>query len=85
MIIDLQQVMNSSLSLRLVSLLSQGLPSRLGYRIAYGLAEQITRRRESRLVQTIRANQWVVSGEKLKGEMLDYAVRETIRLARENK
>jgi KDO2-lipid IV(A) lauroyltransferase len=79
MTIDLQQVMNSSLGLRLISLLSRGLPPRLGYHIAYGLAEQITRRRTSRLVQAIRANQWIVSGERLKGETLDQAVRETLR------
>jgi KDO2-lipid IV(A) lauroyltransferase len=79
MIIDLRQVMDSSLSLRLISLLSRGLPPRLGYHIAYGLAEQITHHRTSRLVQTIRANQWVVSGERLKGATLDQAVHETLR------
>lgn len=79
MTIDLQQVMNSSLSLRFVSLLAQSLPPRLGYRIAYRLADQIARRRHSNVVQAVRANQWVVSRETLQGEALDQIVRETLR------
>ncbi|HUE98572.1 MAG TPA: hypothetical protein VMN99_04915 [Anaerolineales bacterium] len=79
MTIDLQQVINSSLSLRLVSSLAQRLPPRLGYHIAYGLAGQVARRRASKIVQAVRANQWVATGEVLEGEALDQAVRETLR------
>jgi lauroyl/myristoyl acyltransferase len=76
---DLQQVLNSSLSLRLVSLLAQHLPPRLGYRLAYTLADQIARRRSSHLVRAVRANQWVAGGEAGDSEALDRAVRETLR------
>jgi lauroyl/myristoyl acyltransferase len=79
MTIDLQQVINSSLSLRFVSLLAQHLPPQLGYRIAYSFAEQIARRRNSGLVRAVRANQWVASRESLQGEALDEAVDETLR------
>jgi lauroyl/myristoyl acyltransferase len=79
MTVDLQQVMNSSLSLRLISALAQRLPPRLGHQIAYGLAEQIARRRDPKFVQAIRANQWVVNGEKGERATLDRAVRETLR------
>jgi lauroyl/myristoyl acyltransferase len=79
MTIDLQQVINSSLSLHFVSSLAQRLPPRLGYRIAYWLAGQIARRRNSALVRAIRANQWVANGETLEGEVLDQVVRETLR------
>lgn len=79
MTIDLQQVINSSLSLRLISSLAHRLPPRVGYQIAYALAEQIARRRESRLVQAVRANQWVANGETLQGSALDEAVRRTLR------
>lgn len=75
--ISLQQVINSSLSLRLVSALAQRLSPRTGYRIADFAAEQIARQRNSRLVQAVRANQWVVHGERLEGEALDQVVRET--------
>ena len=79
MAIDLQQVINSSLSLRLVSSLARRLSPRLGYRIAYGLAGHIARRRDSILVRALRANQWVVNGEKLEGDALDNLVRDTLR------
>jgi phosphatidylinositol dimannoside acyltransferase len=79
MTFDLQQVINSSLSLRLVSSLAQRLPPRLGYRIAYGLAGQIARQRNSKLICALRSNQWVASGESLQGNALDRAVHETLR------
>jgi KDO2-lipid IV(A) lauroyltransferase len=79
MTIDLQKVLNSSLSVRFVSMLAQRLPPRLGYWIAYGLAHQIARRRNSRLIRAIRANQWIANGELLQGEALDEIVRQTLR------
>jgi phosphatidylinositol dimannoside acyltransferase len=79
MAIDLQPVINSSLSLRLVSSLAERLSPRLGYRIAYALAGHMARRRHSILVRAVRANQWVVNGEKLEGEALDQVVCDTLR------
>lgn len=79
MTIDLQQVVNSSLSLRVVSSLAERLPPGWGYRIAYALAEQLARRKNSRLIRAFRANQWVVSRESLQAEALDDAIRETLR------
>ena len=43
--ISLQRVLNSSLSLRLVSALAQRLPLRIGYRIAYFVADRIAAER----------------------------------------
>jgi lauroyl/myristoyl acyltransferase len=77
--IDLQQVVNSSLSLRLVSSLARSLPPWLGYRIAYRLADRIASRRNSRLIRAVRLNQWVANGENLQPEALDEVVRETLR------
>ena len=79
MAFDLQQVINSSLSLRLVSLLAQCLPPRVGHKIAYSLAEQIAHQRNSKVVQAMRANQWVVNDEALEGDTLDKLVRATLR------
>jgi lauroyl/myristoyl acyltransferase len=78
MTIDLQQVINSSLSLRLVSSLAHRLSPRVGYQIAYGFAEHIARRRNSKLIQAVRANQWIAQGETLQGEALDEVVRQTL-------
>lgn len=77
--VDLQQVINSSLSLRLVSAFARGLAPRWGYPVADFIAEQITRQRNSRVVRAVRANQWVVSGEGLNGNALDRVVHETFR------
>lgn len=77
--VDLQQVLNSSISLRLASALAQRLPPRVGYRVAYAIARQIARRKHSSVVRAVRANQWVVHGEAVDGEMLDQIVRETFR------
>ncbi len=79
MAFDLQQVINSSLSLRLISVLAQRLLPHLGYRIASGLAEQIARRSNLDVVRAIRTNQWVISGEVLEGDDLDKLVLETFR------
>ena len=76
---DLQQVINSSLSLRFVAALAQRLSPRVGHSIADFVAEQIARQRNSKLVQAVRANQWVVTGEVLRGEALDLVVRATFR------
>lgn len=79
MSIDLQQVINSSFGLRLVSVLARTLPPRLGHSIADTVAEGIARRRDSPLVRAVRANQWVVRGERLEAEALTQAVRDTFR------
>lgn len=77
-IVDLQQVLNSSLSLRLVSGLAQRLSPRVGYRFASHVADFLARQKESQLIRAIRANQWVIRGECLDGESLDDAVHETL-------
>lgn len=77
--IGLQQVLNSSLSLHLVSTLAQRLPPGVGYRIGSYVAEQIARRRNSKLVRALRLNQWVIHGGALHGEALDQVVRAALR------
>lgn len=79
MMINLQQIINSPVSLRIVSALAQRLPARIGYRVADAIADQIARRRDSSLVRAVRLNQWVVRGEVLDGKELDQAVQETFR------
>lgn len=75
--ISLQQIINSSLSLHLVSVLARRLSPRFGYPFAQFIANQIVRQRNSRLVRAIRANQWVIRRENLDGEALDRVVHET--------
>ena len=79
MALDLQQLINSSLSLRLMSAVARSLPPRLGHRVAFAIADLFARRPESGPVQAMRLNQWVASRQALEGEKLDQAVRETLR------
>jgi lauroyl/myristoyl acyltransferase len=77
--VDLQKIINSPLSLRLVSALAQRLPPWVGYHIADLAAAQITRQHNSGLVRAVRANQWVIRGENLDEETLNQVVHETFR------
>lgn len=79
MTIDLQQLINSSISLRLASALARSMPPRPGYRIACGIAALMARRRNSGLIRAVRANQWVVSGGTLDARALDQAVQRALR------
>ena len=79
MAINLQRVNDSPLVISLVSALGRLLPLKLGHSLADFVAGQIANRRDSQMVQAIRANQWVARGESLGKEALDQAVRETLR------
>lgn len=75
---DLQKVLNSSISLRLVSALARTLHPEVGYRLASLVGDYLARQRASALVCAIRANQWVINGGTLGGLSLDAAVRKTL-------
>jgi KDO2-lipid IV(A) lauroyltransferase len=47
--------------------------------MAYAIARQIARQRHSHVVRAVRANQWVIHGEVMDGEILDHLVGETFR------
>ena len=76
---DLQTFLNSRQAGILAFRISRSLPSGLGHRLARSIADRISTRRQLPLVQAIRANRWVVSGEELSGSQLDQAVRENLR------
>ncbi|MGE5250984.1 MAG: lysophospholipid acyltransferase family protein [Bacteroidota bacterium] len=79
MAIDLQQVINSSFGLRLVSLLGRTVPPALGHPFAAAVADRFARRNHSALVRAMRSNQWIVRGESPDREALDRAVRAALR------
>ena len=79
MSIDVQQVINSPFAVLFLSLVARRIPPRLGYQLCNLLGGWVSARRTSKLIQTIRANQWVVRGANLKMEALDRAVRETLQ------
>ena len=81
MSLEIQQIINSNFGVSLVSALGRGIPPWLGHRLSDFVAERISARRNSKMVQAVRANQWVISGEKLEKAALDEAVRQTFRNA----
>ena len=76
--INLQNIINSPFGVGLASFVGQNLPPSVGYRIADLVAEWIAGHRQSRLVQGIRTNQWVIRGGDLDKEALDQAVRDNL-------
>jgi phosphatidylinositol dimannoside acyltransferase len=78
---NLQKILDSTLGIKLVSVLGQRVPPAVGYKLAALLAGLVARRRDSILVRAVRANQWVVSGESLHGQALDRAVQQTFDYA----
>jgi KDO2-lipid IV(A) lauroyltransferase len=76
---DIQQIINSSFGVNMLSAVAGLIPIRLGYRLADFAAERIVAHPESRMVRAVRANQWVIRGEKLDKQALDRAVHETYR------
>jgi lauroyl/myristoyl acyltransferase len=79
MTINLQRLNDSRFALSLVSAVGRGLPRSLGHALTDLLAARIASRKDSKMIQAVRANQWVARGETLKGEALDQAVLETLR------
>jgi KDO2-lipid IV(A) lauroyltransferase len=75
---NLQTILNSKQAGRLALFLSRKIPAAAGYRLAGALAAQIAANRQTPLVQAIRANQWVVSGEALSAGELDEIVRQSL-------
>ena len=79
MAIDIQQLINSNFGIGLFSTIARLIPVQYGHRLANFTADRIATHSDSRLVRAVRANQWVISGEKLDKQDLDQAVRDTFR------
>lgn len=77
--LDLQKIINSSIGIQLAQFIGRALPPRLGYPFANFIGEQIASRPRSKIVQAVRANQWVLHGADLDNQALDRAVCETFR------
>lgn len=77
--IDPRKIINSPFGLNLAYLIGRGTPGWLGHRIALLLANYISARKDWKLVQAVRCNQWVAHGEQLEPPILDKVVRENFR------
>jgi KDO2-lipid IV(A) lauroyltransferase len=79
MAVNFQSLLNSRLGIALALGFGRVVPAGLGHRLAAFIAGQIARRPALAIVRTVRANQWVVAGERLSPGELDCAVRDTFR------
>ncbi len=76
---DIQDITTSKYGVAFALALARTLPPSLGYRVARGLADFLASFEDSRLVQAIRLNQWVVHGRTWDSEQLSEAVRAVLR------
>jgi len=76
---DLQALLNSRYSVGLALALGRALPPGLAYRLTDWFADRLAGRTQSRLVQAVRANQWVVSQGQLDSGELERITRATLR------
>ncbi|MEW6029398.1 MAG: hypothetical protein ACOYZ8_19730 [Chloroflexota bacterium] len=75
MAINLQRIADSRFGVRVVSFIGRTIPPSIGYRIADFMAGWLATRRQSKLIQAVRLNQWVIRGADSDREALDRAVR----------
>jgi lauroyl/myristoyl acyltransferase len=78
MSLDLQQIINSHLAVRLVSFVARIVPPGIGYPFCDLIGDWIAARHTSILTRAVRSNQWVVRGANLKERELDRAVEATL-------
>jgi hypothetical protein len=72
-------IINSRVGTSVLLGLAKSMQPRTGNRLANKVADKISARKTLKIVRATRANQWVVTGEKLNKEELDVVVRETFR------
>jgi KDO2-lipid IV(A) lauroyltransferase len=79
MTIEARNIINSPFGLNLAYWIGRNTPQSLGHRIAQFAADRISSRRDWKMVQAVRLNQWVVRGENISGAALDEAVQMNFR------
>ncbi|NPA92288.1 MAG: lysophospholipid acyltransferase family protein [Chloroflexi bacterium] len=76
---DIQDLTTSRYGVAFALGLARALPPRAGYRVAYLLADFLALFKNSRMVQAVRLNQWVVHGMTWDAKQLDEAVHAVLR------
>jgi lauroyl/myristoyl acyltransferase len=79
--VNFQDIVNGRLGIGFAMLLGRSMPPRLGRRLATIGADIISGRRGLAMVQAVRTNQYVASGQTLTRAELDDSVREAYRYA----
>ena len=66
-----QDLINGRFAIGLVLTLGRIIPPKNGYRLGEWIARKIAMLKKNSMVRAVRANQWVVSGEKMNARQLD--------------
>jgi phosphatidylinositol dimannoside acyltransferase len=74
-----QDLINSRFGIGLVLALGQMIPPKSGYRLGEWIAQKIVGIKNNPMVKAVRANQWVVSGQKLDARQLDEITLKTFQ------
>ena len=73
----MQTFINSRFGIGLILAIGKLIPPKFGFILADWAAKKIASRKESQMVRALRANQWIVTGQKLTAEELDAQVQDT--------
>lgn len=73
----MQTFINSRFGIGLILAIGKLIPPKFGFILADWVAKKIASRKESQMVRALRANQWIVTGQKLTSEELDAQVQDT--------
>jgi len=76
---SLQSFLNSRFGIAIILGLGKAIPPKLGFWLADRVSAAIASQTNSRIVRSVRANQWIISGQKLNKTELDRQTRKTFR------
>ena len=74
---SMQSIINSPLGIGIVLGIGKIIPPKSGFKLADAVADYIVSKPESDIVRAVRANQWVITGEKLSKKELDQQTEKT--------
>ena len=76
---SLLSIINSRLGIGIVLGVAKNTSTKTGYKLADFTADFLCKHPNAKLIRAARANQWVITGERLSKEELDIQVDQTIR------
>jgi len=75
------KIINNQKTIRLAMKIARSMPKQAGLRFADVVSSLIATYKGAAMVRAVRANQWVISGEKLSSAQLDHVTRTTFHSA----
>lgn len=81
---SLQSFINSRVGIGIILGIAKAMKPATGYRLADKVGDWIAGQKNARMVRATRANQWIVTGEKLTSAELDEVVRQNFRQTARN-